>query len=322
MTRYIGNGAYCYANSAAMLLAAAGETISPGTIEVMSGVGLGAAWQPDTATMFFSNLRAAPDTGVSKALELLGFSFVEQAQDDAAAAPFDSLREALERGPVVLGPLDMGYLVYLPFHAQAAGADHFVLAQAIDGDTVQLHDPAGFPFVSLALGQLSLAWRAERIAYRRGAFRMWTAPRRERQPDEDELWSQACGWFAECYRESDAIVAEGRFGSWLGGSEAIRGLARQIEAGGAKDLRGWLTGFSLPLGARRAGDFAEYFARHDRHLANAKHRQAALFGRGHVQAVNNDWPALAATLGDLATVEDEIRAAVLDRAAGVEVARG
>jgi len=44
----------------------------------------------------------------------------------------------------------------------------------------------------------------ERIPYRRGAFRLWTALRRERQPDEDELWAQACEWFAYCYRESDA----------------------------------------------------------------------------------------------------------------------
>lgn len=321
MTRYTGNGAYCYANSAAMLLTAAGEPSSPRLIEVLSGVGLGASLQHGSATPFFSNLHAAPDAGLSKALELLGYRFVERAVGDDAPAPIDELRELLAQGPAVLGPVDMGYLDYLPDHANLAGVDHFVLARAIDGDNVLLHDPAGYPYVSIAREQLALAWRAERIPYHRGAFRMWTAPRRERRPDDDELWAQACEYFALCYRESEAIVAEQRYGAWLGGSDAIRALAEHAAAGDvSRATRGHLVYFALPLGARRADDFAEYFARHDGNLAGLKHSQAALFGRGHVQAVHNDWPALAATLGELAAVEDEIRAAVLERAAS-EVAR-
>lgn len=41
---YVGNGPYCYANSAAMLLESAGESIEPRLGEVLSGVGLGAFW--------------------------------------------------------------------------------------------------------------------------------------------------------------------------------------------------------------------------------------------------------------------------------------
>lgn len=41
---YIGKSEYCYANSAAMLLASAGYTVPPGTIEVLTGMGVGAAW--------------------------------------------------------------------------------------------------------------------------------------------------------------------------------------------------------------------------------------------------------------------------------------
>ena len=40
--RYIGNGHYCYANVTAMLLDAVGERVKPETIEVLSGVGVGA----------------------------------------------------------------------------------------------------------------------------------------------------------------------------------------------------------------------------------------------------------------------------------------
>ncbi len=44
MISYIGNGDYCYANAAAMLLAANSENIAPSRIEVLGGVGLGAFW--------------------------------------------------------------------------------------------------------------------------------------------------------------------------------------------------------------------------------------------------------------------------------------
>ena len=46
---------YCYANSTAMLLASAGETVSPRLIEVLSGVGLG-AFQNRDGLPFFSGM--------------------------------------------------------------------------------------------------------------------------------------------------------------------------------------------------------------------------------------------------------------------------
>jgi hypothetical protein len=178
MTTYVGNGAYCYANSTAMLLATIGEQVSPGLIEVLSGVGLGAETPPGSSELWFNNLVAMPDYGISKALDILGFAYTERAHEDGATAPLDELRAALEEGAVVLGPVDMGYLRYVPGHQHAAGADHFVMAYAIDEQHVALHDPAGFPHVALPLADLALAWRAERVPYRRGAYRSWTQPRR------------------------------------------------------------------------------------------------------------------------------------------------
>ncbi len=37
---------YCYANSAAMLLSGIGEAVSPRLIEALTGVGLGASFDP------------------------------------------------------------------------------------------------------------------------------------------------------------------------------------------------------------------------------------------------------------------------------------
>jgi len=78
-------------------------------------------------------------------------------------------------------------------------------------------------------------------------------------------------------------AAEQRYGAWSVGSDAVRALAAHLTDGQVADgTRGHLINFALPLGAKRADDYAEYFGRHDRQLATAKHRQAGLFGRGHV----------------------------------------
>src|SRR5687768_12687104 len=115
---------YCYANSAAMLLGASGVPIAPAQIEVLSGVGLG-AFMPEGGLPFFSGAAGLPDRGISRALEILGFAFEEQAQDEGSMPPFDWLASRLSSGPVVVGPLDMSLLHYNPGRPRGGGVDHY-----------------------------------------------------------------------------------------------------------------------------------------------------------------------------------------------------
>ena len=133
MISYVGNGPYCYANSAAMLLESAGESVEPRLIEVLSGVGLGAIWIANSQTLFLSGLASAPDVGLTRSFGLLGFDVEEEAESDGAAIPIDALKLQLGSGPVLLGPLDMGELSYRPNASGANGADHFVLALHLEG---------------------------------------------------------------------------------------------------------------------------------------------------------------------------------------------
>ena len=141
MFEYVGNAPYCYANSAAMLLKSIGEDIHPGKIEVLTGVGLGAIWQDD-GLFWLSNPYSPPDVGLSAALGILGFQFVEGSSEKPDPCPLEELEELLQTGPVVLGPLDMGYLDYLPF--SAPGADHFVLAYQIASESCFFARSGGF----------------------------------------------------------------------------------------------------------------------------------------------------------------------------------
>jgi len=305
---YIGNGPYCYANATSMLLAAVGEDISPSRIEVLTGVGLGAFWLEGAKLIFFSNLGTAPDTGISKALELLGFECTEKSSQEAEPMPLEELRSDLTRSPAVLGPLDMGYLSYNPNHEYLAGTDHFVLAYGMDERAIYLHDPEGFPHISLPLDQLKRAWKAERISYRRGFYRYWTAPKRIHQPAEEEIYDKALQFFRACYQDTDDFAArEG----WIVGREAVLTCADHVRrGGGSPQLGGHLVHFALKLGARRALDFATFFESRDRELAALKRTQAKLFGKCHTLAVTKDWLSLADALQRLADVEEAFRVAL------------
>jgi hypothetical protein len=303
MVPYSGNGPYCYANATAMLLASIGETILPSRIEVLTGVGLSAFWMPGANLIFFSG--TAPDVGVSQALQILGFEYTEKASQEGDPPPFEELGATLQVSPAVLGPLDMGYLHYLPFHEDTAGSDHYVLAYDMDEQEVHLHDPEGFPHVSLPRDQLDLAWKAKRIGYRRGSYRHWASPKRVRRPTEEEIYDGALDFFKTCYHNADDL---GTQLNWPIGHEAILACAEYVRGGQVSSQEtGHMVGFAFRLGARRALDFATLFDFRDAALATMKRTQARLFGRCHTLAVRKDWASLAAALEQLANVEEAFR---------------
>jgi hypothetical protein len=297
---------YCYAHSTAMLLTTIGEQVPSELIEVLTGVGLGATLAQGKKLLLSSN---APDLGISKALEILGFEFEEKAlYTRDAPPPFNELREDLDRSPAVLGPLDMGYLAYMPRHQDLAGVDHYVLAYAIDDEMISVHDPGGYPHALLSLEQFAQAWHAARIPYRRGAYRYWRTPRRCSNPSDDQLYDDALKHFRSIYKHAEE---EARHEQRPAGRAAIRAFADRLRGG---DLpsgdRDFLIYFALPLGAKRALDFALFFQRHDSALAELKGQQAELLGEAHTMTVLKNWMRVADALYDLADVEAEFEHAL------------
>jgi hypothetical protein len=290
---------YCYANSTAMLLGSIGENISPRLIEVLTGVSLGAFQTPD-GLPFFSGRCGLPDKGIGAALELLGFACEEDASAQAEPDPLDRLPAMLEASPVLLGPLDMQHLVYNPMRPPFPGVDHFVLALGSDGERTRLHDPAGFAHALIDREHLKTAWRADTIQYKSGHYRFWTRPRRLRKVGDDELHERAMAHFRELHRQA-AQTAEKIDGAlirdWAVLAEQEKLDPRQI---------GHLTHFALPLGAKRAMDYAAFFEERERPLAELKRAQAVAFGAAHSHMVAKSWQAAGGTLRQLADIEDAI----------------
>lgn len=304
MASYIGNGAYCYANSTAMLLESIGERISPSVIEVLTGVGFGAVWEESQQAAWF-NGDITPDEGIDHALKLLGFTAVESPPlSEKGDAPMAALREMLSQGPVVIGPVDMGMLTYDPNHSYLGGCDHYVLAYGMDDQFIHIHDPGGFPHVKLSHASFMKAWKAENIPWKRRSYRMWAQPTRVCSPTLQEIREQAMQYYRSLYSETIEWAAQnGR----IVNAAAIRVFADSVSRGDmTPESIGNMKHFLFRLGARRAMDTADFLKDFAPSLAELKARQAVVFGECHTHAAHEDWSMLSQALNRLAAIEEEI----------------
>lgn len=309
MFKYTGNGAYCYANSTSMLLDTIGERIPAESIEVLSGVGLGAIWFKEDNMVFFSN--GVPHIGVSKALDILGFTITEHSSTVSSNIE-GILTTEIKQHPILLGPLDMGCLKYMPNHSYLHGCDHYVLAFGLDNGMVRLHDPAGYPYAMLPMEELINASNTSRLQYRLYpqdmTYHYWCAPKRVNNPNQQEIYAQAIQYFRQVYNDAEEQCSER---NWLIGSDAITELKRYILGGDISlELIGHLTHFAFQVGARRALNFSEFLQSENDGLAKIKLLQSDVYGRCHSLAVNGDWFMVGEALSKLAELEDKFQEAV------------
>jgi hypothetical protein len=176
----------------------------------------------------------------------------------------------------VLGPLDMMHLSYNPMRPRYAGVDHYVLAYGMIGDKIYLHDPAGFAHVFIDRERLTEAWKAGGVGYRRGYYRYWATPTRSAVPSAEEIYYRAIAVFQRLYKQAEQRAATD---GGLIGRDALLALANTVETGSISDAqRDHLIYFALPLGAKRALDYALFFAEHHDLLHWLKQKQAQEFG--------------------------------------------
>jgi hypothetical protein len=299
---YIGNGAYCYANSASMFIQGIGEEIAPSLLEVLSGVGLGVTLY-GSGSLFLHNNTVDPDTGISHAMKALGFSFTEMFSELGVECPLQDLRKVLEISPAILGPVDMGYLRYSPNHQYAKGSDHYLLAYDMDDQYVYLHDPASFPYVRLAHDSLKLAWSAADLPYGRGPYQYWHSIKRVQHPSKDEIYKESLRYFQRLYEETEEIGA--RIGAKTG-NEAIKLFCEKLLNNEITDeVIGNLKYFVFQLGAKRANDYSIFFEVNNPSLSQLKRRQSEFLGLCHSLVVEEDWKGLTFALQEFGKIEDD-----------------
>lgn len=298
MSLYFGDVSLCYTNSLAMALDSYGFPVRPERLEALMVMGNGASVMEDDPRhplVFFDN--GEPDVSISNCLRMLGFEwedfFAEEPGCDLAKVR-DRLAGMLESGPVVVGPLDMGLLTYNPNFQGLGGIDHFVCVFGLTGGRIHLHDPAGFPCMSMEFQAFAKAWEARAISYKRGAFSMWGNFTRVREPGREEVYREVSSIMRKRYEQGESGV--------------IRAYAEAIGSNGMSSQQKQMHQyFSFRLAAARSIYAARFLAEHDAERAELKERIASLFGQAHLHTLTEDNEALADTLEGIAELDDRFR---------------
>ena len=246
-------------------------------------------------------------------LDILGFTYKECSGRDQIGM-MDHISAELRERPILMGPLDMGFLSYMPNHTYLHGCDHYVLAFGLEDGWVRLHDPAGYPFATLPVSDLVQASKTNRLQYRFYpgdlTYHYWTAPTRLRQRTSNEIYREAVLYFREVYMNADRIALEQ---GWQTGMDAFTALRRHlVEEKLDPGLQGPLTHLAFQVGARRALNYSEFFQSENPQLSELKLKQSEMFGNCHSLAVREDWHALGEAVRSLGEVEHQFRACLFD----------
>lgn len=302
MLPYVGSGDYCYANSLHMSLLgsrANPDTLpSPGFLECLTTMPFGNTYITGARLFFFDGLD--PHRGLTLAIETLGWTCrLEQGGDEQKA--LERLRAAVQDGPVLIGPLDMGYLTYHPNYRFLGGADHFVVVLGVEAEQVVVHDPKGFPYATLPLDQLLKAWRAERIPYLDEAFTMRSDFHQLKDSSRQEMIARTLPLIRE------NVLRDPGGPEVYGSLRALRMLAETLSTDVPDQLASHLLYFALPLAVRRKLDAQAFLAEGNQpEVAELLGQQARLLGQAQYPGVQYAWSSVAALIEQVATLEERL----------------
>ena len=301
---YVGSGPYCYANSFAMLLGE--QAPSTAVIEVATGGPFGMQLIGGTL-VFFDAYGWNPEVGFDQALSAIGWTSTVSKGGDADEA-LTRLGAAATKGPVWVGPVEMGHLHHQPEMTGPIGADHFVVVLDVNDARVLVHDPHGYPYAEIPIGDFMTAWRAETVSYGDPYTMRTEFVKVVDVKDADAIRSiipAAIEWLS---MPADPQMPPGS----LGNGEAAERTAQLIDAGAGDGLREHLIYFAIRVGARRLSDTADclLLAGYS-DAAQIAATQARLVGSMQHPMVTSDFPRAAAALRELAPTYDLLRAALM-----------
>ncbi|PRB14128.1 hypothetical protein [Microbacterium sp. MYb62] len=295
-TAYYGSGPYCYSNSLAMMLGA--EAPSAAIVETATGSAFG--MQLVDGLPYFDPYGWTPELGLDAALSHLGWSAM-LTHGGAPAEAIARLRSHLVDGPVLVGPVDMGFLRHLPGTTQPVGADHYLIALAVDDEGVIAHDPEGHPFSHIALPDFLEAWEARGMDYGH-PFSMRAEFVRRARPSEAESIARSIR-ASRRWLHVDPPVEDG-----LANADAAFALAALLERGPDEEVREHLVQFAIRVGARRLSDAAGCMLRIGLDdAADVMLAQARLVGRLQHAVVTGRFDDGAEALRRLAPTYGELR---------------
>ncbi|MFP3962313.1 hypothetical protein SMC26_08290 [Actinomadura fulvescens] len=253
---------------------------------------------------FFDPYGWNPEIGIEKALATLGWN-AETVSGGPSDVALERLSSCLAHGPVMVGPIEMGYLRYQPGMTGPIGADHYLTVLGIHNDQVISHDPQGYPFTMLPLTDFLKAWQADTIDFGEPFTMRMNFARAGRVGVKEALTAsipQAIDWLRA---EPDHAMPPGSTGN----GDAAQALAASLESGHDERLHEHLVHFAIRVGARRVTDAATCLREIERTQAAAvMFRQAQLIGSLQQALATGDNSTAARTLRTLAPTYDTLQA--------------
>ena len=167
-----------------------------------------------------------------------------------------------------------------------------------------LHDPWGFPCIPISVEALRQAWQARDIEYKRGYYRSWREPQQIERPSSQDLADRALAVIQEVYSQDEPLLQREGLATGPGALHQVANRSRKGQMSEAG--REFLTGFSLPLAARRALDYSHFLAPHHPALADIQAAKATTLGQCQSLLANHD-SAFADALDRVADSETAFR---------------
>lgn len=141
--------------------------------EAATTVPFGIVHNPDDPFRLFT-CYCDPDCGIEFAFQVLNIPYrIHYSKSPCESREaLDVLDEWLEEGNVVLGPMNMEDLMYLPHHNLLQAMDHFIVVCGFESGRYVISDSEGMCLTRLDRDQLVKAWMADKIPEGRGAYIM------------------------------------------------------------------------------------------------------------------------------------------------------
>jgi hypothetical protein len=250
-----------------------------------------------------------PHDGVERALKTLQYEYRFKCFQSADEA-LSSLKRALEENPILIGPVDMGFLVYDPYCKFKKGADHYVIALGLDRDHLILNDPDGYLQVPLPIGDFVKAWNAEAIAYKRGSYSMWFVKEKHGTPSVEKVYRDTLVLGLQNLKGKGREYSVER-ASLYTGPLAIKKLAEDIKRYRSRRWLRFYATFTFRVSAQRCFDSATFIKdvpfKNDylERASETRMKQAGRYGKCQTEASTIKFSKVAKTLEDISELEEK-----------------
>jgi len=304
---FVGRMSYCYSKCLGMVLGWRGDFYPLPFLECLTTVPFGFVYVPVDGGGFAVN-GYNPHDGVARALKALQYKGEFKCFESSEEA-LSFLRIASENEPVLVGPVDMGFLVYDPYCKFKRGADHYLVALRIEKDHAIVNDPDGYLHVPIPMKDFVKAWEAEVIKYKKGPYSLWLIKEKHGTPQTERLYKDTLVLGLQNLKEKERRFLE-EDATFYTGSTAIKKLAENIKRYRSRRWLRFYATFTFRVSAQRCFDSSTFIKEapfQNDYLLKASEtrmKQAALYGKCQLEASQLKFSKVAKTLEEISQLEE------------------